>query len=213
MIIQRTLSDFGIKLNGSCLLNKTPSYANIIATHQSVNLAQMIIEMNYYSVNLMAETLMLTIGANESASANTYKLSKQIYVDFLQQHGLYNDTLRLENGAGLSRHESFSVNNLAGLLLMAHSSSLQPIFEASLPTPSGDGTLKNELNQFSCRLYTKTGTLNDTRAYSGYFYAKNNHKYVVSMLGNINTQDKNSMQEFDAIFSQLLDKLDQMVTN
>ncbi len=208
MSVSRTLDDFNIKLNGKYIYDKTPANLSVLATHQSVNLAQMIIEMNYFSDNLVAETLMLTIGMNESAMANTYQFSKQVYIDFLQQNGLYNVALQLENGAGLSRYEKFSVNNIAKLLLLAQKSPLQAVFEASLPTPNGEGTLKNVLIEYNGRLHIKTGTLNDTRAYSGYYYAKNGHKYVVSMLGNINTQDKNSMAEFDALFSNLLQQLD-----
>ena len=208
MSVRRTLAYFGINLGGTYIFDSTPNTANLLATHSSVNLAQMIIEMTYFSVNLMAETLLLTIGVNESATGNAYKVGKQVYIKFLQDHGLYNKALQLENGAGLSRYEMFSVNNIAGLLLMAENSPLQAIFEASLPTPDGENTLKHTLNKFAGRLYIKTGTLNDTRAYSGYYYAKNGHKYVVSMIGNINTQDVTNMQEFDRLFSQLLTQLD-----
>ena len=213
MLVSRTLDDFNIKLNGKYMYDKTLPNLAVLATHQSVNLAQMIIEMNYFSDNLMAETLMLTIGMNESATAITHQFSKQMYIDFLQQNGLYNAALQLENGAGLSRYEKVNVNNIARLLLLAQQSPLQAAFEASLPTPNGEGTLKNVLIEYNGRLHIKTGTLNDTRAYSGYFYSKNGHKYVVSMLGNINTQDKNSMAEFDVLFANLLQQLDGMYKN
>ena len=43
---------------------------------------------------------------------------------------------------------------------------------------------KPSLVNYKTQLHAKTGSLSDTKAYSGYFYARNGHVYAISFLAN-----------------------------
>ena len=56
-------------------------------------------------------------------------------------------------------------------------------FINSLPTPGESGTLQTEFGRYKPSFMPKQ-VLSDTKAYSGYFYARNGHVYVISFLVN-----------------------------
>jgi D-alanyl-D-alanine carboxypeptidase/D-alanyl-D-alanine-endopeptidase (penicillin-binding protein 4) len=94
--------------------------------------------------------------------------------------------LVVENGAGLSRIERLSAQHLGELLIAAAGSSYAAEFEASLPVPGVDGTLKRRLNDrpVSGRAHLKTGSLEGVRAIAGYVLDAKGRKIVVVFLVN-----------------------------
>jgi D-alanyl-D-alanine carboxypeptidase/D-alanyl-D-alanine-endopeptidase (penicillin-binding protein 4) len=214
MVVQKVLSDFTIRLRGVYLnTQEIPKHATLIATHSSPSLAETIIPMNHFSNNLTAETIFLSLGAFASKNHDTELNSRQILENFLVYNGLYSPISEIENGAGLSRHEQFSAHNLVTLLMLANNSTVQPSFEASLPIAGEEGTLANNFLTFGTRLHMKTGTLNDTRAYSGYFYALDGHKYAFSILAHIDTTQDAENQALNMWVEHLFTQLNQIHTN
>ncbi|HLX52561.1 MAG TPA: D-alanyl-D-alanine carboxypeptidase/D-alanyl-D-alanine-endopeptidase [Aquella sp.] len=131
----------------------------------------------------------------------------KLYYKFLQNNNLLNTKFKLENGAGLSRYEFFTAEEVAHLLYNVNNSPIiGPILEASLPVAAGEGSLQKKFTDFSGRFMAKTGTLNDTRAYSGYFYSKSGSKYIVVFIADnlTNQEQKLHTQSF---IEQILEQL------
>lgn len=164
--------------------------------------------MNRYSINISAETILLSLGAYLTANKDSYLDATQIYLDYMQENDLINPMFKLENGAGLSRTEYMTAGAMAHLLFLANNSKVQASFEKTLPRASQDGTLKWKFRQFGKRVQFKTGTLNDTSSYSGYFYAKNGRKYIiVAIANNIDTNNNQDVMSFDSWVNSLLNRL------
>ncbi len=207
MIINRTLADFSINFQGKYIIDKTPVKAKIITNYNSDSLFEVLIRMNRSSDNLIAETVLLSLSINNSNS-DSFKTSATIFKNFINKNHLNNPNFKLENGAGLSRNEYFSARNIANLLYITAHSPIQPYFEATLPEPGLEGTLNNRLLQFSGVLHAKTGFLNDVLALSGYFYAPNKHKYIISIIANdINSKNLEQRKTFDNFINNLLSQL------
>ena len=191
--------------------NTIPLSATLAIDHSSNSLAQIIYTMNHDSVNLIAESLLLSLGAYTSTNIDTYQQSKAIMNNYIKKMQWDNDKFKLENGAGLSRSEYLTANALGQLLWRAGESPLQAVFQASLPMGGEEGTLHNKFIDFGDRVQLKTGTLKDTKSFAGYFYAKNGVKYIVVMTVNL-LNYKNGSDESDRFNSytyQLLSALDQ----
>ena len=192
MVLTKIFKNFGINVNGSYLDGTTPDGAPLIGEHNSTSLEQALINMNRFSNNLIAQTVILSVGAYKTKNADSFADSSNQFGKFLAKYEMNNPKFLLENGAGLSRHEYFTAKNVTRLLDVANKSNFSTQFEATLPSPGRAGTLRQSFPKLRNRLYAKTGTLNDVSSYSGYLYAKNGNKYIVVLIANdITPQQKN----------------------
>ena len=209
MALKRSLDSLSIKLNGNIRYANAPDKANLVYDYSSQSLQDALVYMNHYSVNLIAETILLSLGAYIGSNDDTYADGKKIYTKYMEQEHLLNPKFILQNGAGLSRTEYISAAAMGRLLLHeAHSADKQN-FEATLPRSGLDGSLKYSFTSFGNRVMFKTGTLNDTRAYSGYFYNRHGTQYtVVAVANDINTNDPTAMKIFNGWVNKLLAQLD-----
>ncbi len=157
--------------------------ARRIAVHESEPLAQVIRDINKYSNNVMARQLLLTIATETTGRPGTPARGAEAIKSGLAARGLDLTELIIENGAGLSRAERFSAQNLAQLLRHAYASAWMPEFMSSLPIVGLDGTMKKR-NGASGSAHVKTGQLNDVRAIAGYVLAASGKRYIVVALIN-----------------------------
>jgi serine-type D-Ala-D-Ala carboxypeptidase/endopeptidase (penicillin-binding protein 4) len=184
MVLNKIFNRRGITVNGSYLDETTPDGATLIGEQTSVSLEQALISMNNFSNNLIAETVLLSSAAYKTKNTDSYANSGKLFNNFLAKYQLTNPKFKLENGAGLSRHEYFTAKNVTHLLSVANKSALSKQFEATLPSPGRAGTLRQSFPKLRGKLYAKTGTLNDVSAYSGYLYAKDGKKYIIVLIAN-----------------------------
>lgn len=211
--IEEALDKLGIDYNQIDVVNvpgSVPQHITLITDHASSTLDTILYTMNHYSVNLMAESIFLSIGAYTTKNVDTYHDAKAAYADFMNEHELSNSPFKLENGAGLSRTEYLTTNGLASMLLDVDNSSLKQPFEITLPSPVSVGTLEGKFVSFGNRLQCKTGTLNDVKSYAGFFHSKTGQKYIVVFTVNGLEKNSNDFVLFDQYFAKnlmLLDKL------
>ena len=143
----------------------------LLVSHESPPLMALIQEMNKFSNNVMARMLYLDLGWAENAGSSTPETSKQRVQSLLAHEGLQFPELILENGAGLSRKEQISAENLNKILNKAAKSPYWAEFMASLPIAGQDGTAKAHLgidNDLEGRFHLKTGSLEGVKGYAGY---------------------------------------------
>ena len=182
-VIQQLLQQQHDHLSGRIQAGIAPSQLVPIYTHNSATLQDILPQMNKFSNNMLAKTLFLSLGAYRSANQNTYSAAQQIYRQTTARHWDFSE-LAAENGAGLSRQEQLTTQHMAQLLYALTKSPNYTNFMHSLPTPNESGTLAHSFSEYRGRLYAKTGTLEDTKAYSGYFMAHNGHTYILSLIAN-----------------------------
>ena len=210
MAVKRSLDNLSpLKLDGNIIYQKAPKKAVLVYDYSSQTLEEAMIYMNHYSVNIIAETILLSLGAYTTNNKDSYKNAKEVYYSFMQKLNILNPKFKLENGAGLSRTEAITANGMAKLLKYELAPVYASNFEKTLPQSGMEGTLKNNFTKFGHRAKFKTGTLNDTHTYSGYFISRHGNRYIVVTLANgINTKDPSQMSRFNGFVTRLLDNLD-----
>ena len=177
------LQEKGIKIAGNS--RTVNGKKNIIHTHFSPPLHEIITQINVRSNNHYAEQLFRYLGANDKGIA-TSTMAAQRIKSFWQQKGLSCKQLFMKDGCGLSPVNAVSANFFVELLTyMQTKSKNADIFKASLPTAGINGTvaglLKNTPLQGKVR--AKSGSIAHVRAYTGYI-DKDGKKYAFAVLVN-----------------------------
>ncbi len=179
-------SELGGAFNGKATHRPVPPDARFLVSRQSPPLSELMRDINKWSNNVMARQLLLTLGAESGGAPGNVAKGEAALRRWLQEKGLDFPELIIENGSGLSRIERLSARSLGKLLLAASVSPYAAEFEASLPVPGVDGTLKRKHNaqRVAGRGHLKTGSLEGVRAIAGYLLDAKGRKVVVVFLVN-----------------------------
>lgn len=180
------VGELGGQMQGSFVRGGTPQSAQLVYTHRSRPLREVIIEVNKDSNNVMARQILLSVGAKQLGAPGTPQKGAQAIGQWLEARGLAFPELRLENGSGLSRIEQITPRHMGEMLVDAYNSPYRDDLMSSMAVLGVDGTLKNRMKNSSLagRGRFKTGTLRDVRALAGYLQASNGQMYVISILHN-----------------------------
>ena len=176
----------GGKIAGGLRLGTKPDDAKLLVTYDSLTLAEIIRLVNKFSSNVMARTLMLTMGAEKYGVPATEDKGRQALADWLVERGFEIPGFYLDNGSGLSRKESITAHGLGQILHAAWHSRFMPEFSASLPLSAIDGTLRNRFKApgMEGRLRMKTGRIDDVAGLAGYVTSAAGRRYVVVVIVN-----------------------------
>ena len=102
-----------------------------------------------------------------------------------------------DNGAGLSREERVTAQQLARLLQYVWASPLMPELVSSLPVTGTDGTLRRSRARQGLA-HLKTGSLRDVAGVAGYVHAASGKRYVLVAIAN-HAQAGGMRQAIDAL--------------
>jgi len=165
---------------------QVPPNARLLAWHDSESLADTIRLINKQSNNVMARTLLLTLGAEQRASGATSQSGAAAALEVLRAQGVDVRGWVLENGSGLSRQERLTAEGMASMLELAWHSPLMPEFISSLAISGVDGTMRRRLRSDETRgmAHLKTGTLRDARALAGYVLGTSGKRYALVVMIN-----------------------------
>ncbi len=183
----RTLwTQSGGAIDGALRMAPLPANATRFYTHDSISLAEIIRLVNKYSNNVMARTLLLTLGAEKLGVPTTARSGSDAVRSWLDSRNIRIPGFVLENGSGLSRSERVTARGLADVLDAAWHSPFMPEFAASLPLSATDGTLRNRFRAAGMqgRLRMKTGHLDDVNSLAGFINAASGKTYVVVIMIN-----------------------------
>ena len=176
--------EMGGTMEGSLRVGSVPGGSQLIQTHYSNPLRDVIVEINKDSNNVMARQLLLSMGAKQFGAPGNTQKGAQAVGQFLESRGLRFCNLRIENGSGLSRIERISAREMGEMLVDAYNSPYRSDLIRSMGVIGVDGTVKNRLRNLAGRGSFKTGTLRDVRALAGYLTAANGQPYVISIIHN-----------------------------
>lgn len=181
---------YGGTFSGGINESAIPHSAQLIATHRSRPLADIVADMNKFSNNVIARNLFLTLGAIGNKPPADLQESFKVVKKWLSKQHIDVRNLIIDNGSGLSRQSRLNSNQLNALLRAAYKSPIFGTFIHSLPIACKDGSMKKRLCQSVAaeKAFIKTGTLNNVRSISGYVQSNNNDLYAVTSIIN----DKNA---------------------
>lgn len=184
--------------NASPVTTPTPPTARLLAEHVSRSLPEVLRDMNKQSDNVLARTLFLSLGSLEAdpvlgshpitlaSGETTAAHAEGVIRNWLRAHGIDDQGLVLENGAGLSRRERATPAQMAAVLQAGLRSQWMPEFLASLSIAATDGTMRHRLKDSPAAAHArmKTGTLNGVTANVGYVQDASGQQNVVVAIIN-----------------------------
>ncbi|MDH5546145.1 MAG: D-alanyl-D-alanine carboxypeptidase/D-alanyl-D-alanine-endopeptidase [Gammaproteobacteria bacterium] len=165
---------------------RVPSSATSAIQESSISLAEAIRLINKFSNNVMTRQVLLTMGAARYQAPGTTDKGLKAVRSWVQETGVDDSVLQLDNGAGLSRDTRTSAVMLGQMLVYIYHQAYMPEFMASLPVSGYDGTMAHRFHgePLIGRAHIKTGLLDFVQTMAGYVYARSGKRYVVVMLHN-----------------------------
>ncbi len=162
-----------------------PAPTVTLATHVSAPLSQWLALMLKPSDNLMAESLVRTLGAVKGAGG-TYNAGHAAELPFFQSLGIDTTQITLVDGCGVGRRNFVTARAVAQLLLGMSRRPDWPVFRDALPVMGVDGTLKKRGRGTAMQgdARAKTGSLGSVSCLSGVVTGRTGNVYVYSLLMN-----------------------------
>ncbi|OZI45708.1 D-alanyl-D-alanine carboxypeptidase/D-alanyl-D-alanine endopeptidase [Bordetella genomosp. 5] len=196
-VLRMLWRELGGTFKGTVRTGMVPPDAMPLASHESPTLGEAIRVINKRSNNVMARTVLLTLGAERGRRPATVASSEAVAKQILQEQGLVMPELVIDNGAGLSRDARVSADSLASMLTLAWQSPVMPEFIASMAIAGVDGTVRRRLkgNGAAGMAHLKTGSLRDVRAIAGYVLGASGKRYVVVSI--VNHDNAAAVRAFD----------------
>jgi D-alanyl-D-alanine carboxypeptidase/D-alanyl-D-alanine-endopeptidase (penicillin-binding protein 4) len=159
----------GVKI-GRLKLGAAPRTARVLAERTSEPLSVLIRDLNKYSNNFMAETLLKTMGAEVKGAPGTWAKGLDVVRGYLADVGVA-PGYRYDNGSGLYDSNRFSPADLVKVLRAAGGDYRTGAdYVASLAVAGADGTLAHRMIGGPAERYVraKTGTLKNVIALAGF---------------------------------------------
>ncbi|HEY0294607.1 MAG TPA: D-alanyl-D-alanine carboxypeptidase/D-alanyl-D-alanine-endopeptidase [Bordetella sp.] len=196
-VFRQIWQELGGTMTGQLRDGLAPVDGEVLASHDSPELGETLRTINKRSNNVMARTLLLTLGAERGRRPATVASSDDVARRVLAGQGLLMPELVLDNGAGLAREARVSADSLAALLRTAWSSPYMPEYVASLAIIGEDGTVRKRLRDGAAagRAHLKTGSLRDVRAIAGYVTGVSGKRYIVVCI--VNHEQAAAVRSFD----------------
>ena len=158
---------------------------NLLFTHYSPPLSDIIRAVNKRSQNLYAEQLLLTLAAEFGKTASATEGTK-VVTNTLAGMGIPESEFLMHDGSGLSRVNLISPNSVGLLLRYMAVNKYFSYFFNSLPISGIDGTLRKRMVSTTAegKIRAKTGYVGHVRNLSGYAETEDGERLIFSILVN-----------------------------
>lgn len=168
------LKQRGVKVHHRIQKGTVPPGARLILVDRSPQLTEIVSDLNHYSNNFIAETLIKAMAAEASGGERPGSFDEGLKIArrFMQEKlGLSEDAYVFGNGSGLNDVNRLSARQVVELLaFMSQDFETGWEFVSSLAVAGTRGTLGFRMRETAAerRLRAKTGTLKGVSALSGY---------------------------------------------
>ena len=156
-----------------------------IKSYESPSLDKIAKITNYHSVNIYAESLMKTIGAEKnnqgSGGAGLYIVHRN-----MRKMGLKLTPLHMEDGSGLSARNIISSKFMCQFLDKMYDKIDHDLLLRSLPHPGSISTVRGVSTgrQAQSNIWVKSGSMERVQSYSGYIKSKSGKWLSFSIMAN-----------------------------
>jgi D-alanyl-D-alanine carboxypeptidase/D-alanyl-D-alanine-endopeptidase (penicillin-binding protein 4) len=184
-LFRAMLRDEGVSVRGVARKGAAPGGLPVITTYTSPKLPEILKLILKPSDNLMAESLLKTLGAVAGGGGSAENGAK-VERDFLRKIGVDPANVFIVDGSGLSRRDLVSPETWVAILSYMWTSPRRDTFVNALPIAGVDGTLRSRMKGTAAegKVHAKTGYVGKARNLSGYVTAKDGETYAFSLLMN-----------------------------
>jgi len=157
----------------------------VLASHNSVPIAQDVAVTNKVSQNLHAELLLRLLGKIHGTDG-CFVQGARVVRQFLLDAGVDDADFFLYDGSGMSPDDRVAPRAFTQLLAYASRQSWGAAWRNTLPIAGVDGTLAARFKDspLKSRVQAKTGTMNEVNALSGYVVANTGKTVAFSIIVN-----------------------------
>ncbi|MFM6189810.1 D-alanyl-D-alanine carboxypeptidase/D-alanyl-D-alanine-endopeptidase, partial [Planktothrix sp.] len=198
---KQVLLNSGIQVLQTSIASNFTSPPQELAFVESPPLAELIKTLNLESNNVFAESLLRTLGVQNSRSDSVESGLKEIQ-SILTQLGVNPNGYHLVDGSGLSQNNLISPLTLVQTLRIMASSPVAEFYQNSLPIAGISGALKARFQDSSAVgiVQAKTGTLTGVSALAGYINPPNYQPLIFSItINQTNLSSQQIRQSIDEI--------------
>ncbi|MEY9865104.1 D-alanyl-D-alanine carboxypeptidase/D-alanyl-D-alanine-endopeptidase (penicillin-binding protein 4) [Peribacillus sp. B2I2] len=195
-LFKKSMRKHGIKVSGERKKGKTPVGADLIATHQSMPLSQLLIPFMKLSNNGHAEVLVKEMG-KEAEGEGSWKDGLKVARNLMNGMGLDMQTIIMRDGSGISQVNMVPANEITKLLYAVQEKTWFPAYLNALPIAGDEnrmvgGTLRKRMKGTNAagNVRAKTGTISGTSSLSGYVTTKRGEKIIFSIIVNNFVEEK-----------------------
>jgi D-alanyl-D-alanine carboxypeptidase/D-alanyl-D-alanine-endopeptidase (penicillin-binding protein 4) len=182
--LKEKLIAYGIETEGTTLSGQTPNNAHMLL-ESSIELRELIKEINKHSDNFYAECLFKTVGSVYSGRQGNSFFSTQAILNFIEDNSIYATGTKLVDGSGISRFDQVTAGAIVGLLEKVYFNIDQyDDFFNSLSIAGVDGTLHRRMISTAAEnnFRGKTGTLNGVSSLAGYIRTAGDDDLIVCIM-------------------------------
>lgn len=183
-MLKEKLKTVGIEAEGNAISGQSPENS-ILLVESSIELRELIKEINKSSDNFYAECLFKTLGSVYSSRQGNSFFSTQAILNFIEDNSIYSTGTKIVDGSGISRFDQVTAGAIVGLLEKVYFNIDQfDDFYNSLSIAGIDGTLHKRMIGTSAEnnFRGKTGTLNGVSSLAGYVTNKDNDDLIVCIM-------------------------------
>lgn len=157
----------------------------VLYTHYSEPLSEIIKETNINSNNLYAEAIFRYLGTRYSLPGTIHN-SADLIRDFWRRRGVDIQNAIIKDGCGLAPQDAVSAKTFVQLLTYMAGSKYRDAWFASLPVSGETGTLKTLCvdTPLQGRIHAKSGTIAGTKNFAGYIDLPDGRRWVFAVLVN-----------------------------
>jgi len=215
-IIAKQLESLGIRYNHpitTIKMNKQPKFMaqrQVIASHQSDALPQLLETMLLESDNLIADSLLKKLGEVYYQTPSDFARSGQALKTILYSIGIDLSTANIADGSGLSRYNLLTPEHVLSVLTVIYQQPEYRFLLDLLPESGVSGTLryKRYFNKSPLKhhVFAKTGSTLGIANLAGRVNVSNGHNYLFVLFENgLSPQIKKQQKApFSAVFLQTM---------
>lgn len=200
------LAQRGILVKGAIKTGKVPTSGFMAAESESKPVEDIMVDMNKFSNNYVAEMLCKNLGLKKKQPASV-EAGMDVIREHLQKLGISAKDYDLYNPSGLTRENKMTPEVLWKVLKHLHEDfRVQPEFLRSLPIAGIDGTLKKRMKGTSAERWVraKTGSINDVVTLAGYAGQKDGTPLTFVFIYNGSHDEAKVRQFYDDVMIELV---------
>jgi len=187
--LREKLISHGVEIEGKSVSGQTTDNSQTLV-ETSIELRELLKEINKHSDNFYAECLFKTLGSVSSGQQGNSFFSTQSILRYIEDNSIFSTGTTIVDGSGISRFDQVTAGALIGLLEKVYFNIKQfDDFFNSLSIAGVDGTLHKRMTGTSAEnnFRGKTGTLNGVSSLAGYVTTADNEDLIVCMMFEFTT--------------------------
>jgi D-alanyl-D-alanine carboxypeptidase/D-alanyl-D-alanine-endopeptidase (penicillin-binding protein 4) len=187
--LRELLISHGVEVEGKSISGQATDNTQTLV-ESSIELRELLKEINKHSDNFYAECLFKTLGSVSSGQQGNSFFSTQAILNYIEDNSIYSTGTTIVDGSGISRFDQVTAGALVGLLEKVYFNIKQfDDFFNSLSIAGVDGTLHKRMRGTPAEnnFRGKTGTLNGVSSLAGYVTTADNDDLIVCMMFEFTT--------------------------